>query len=179
MRATVSDIETCPRAADDPASRVIYFAVVRIPASFTLMFFLSANVWAGNPPNDEVKAQVRKATGEYNLGQYLEAARDYEAAYLQTLDPNLLFNVAQAYRLAGENTSTAATPWGTGPYVQILSVRQTARQCGHIPVSGHFKAWANLSTSLTLGKMYEAMLVVEVGGGLGTIDFTTGTVTAQ
>ena len=67
-----------------------------------LLFFISANVWAANPPSDEVKAQVRKATGEYNLGQYFEAARDYEAAYLQTLDPNLLFNVAQSYRLGGD-----------------------------------------------------------------------------
>jgi tetratricopeptide (TPR) repeat protein len=75
---------------------------MRSLALFALLFFLSANVRAANPPSDEVKAQVRKATGEYNLGQYLDAARDYEAAYLQTLDANLLFNVAQAYRLAGE-----------------------------------------------------------------------------
>jgi tetratricopeptide (TPR) repeat protein len=73
-----------------------------VASSFGLFFLLSANVWAADPPSDEVKAQVRKATGEYNLGQYIEAARDYEAAYLQTLDPNLLFNVAQAYRLGGD-----------------------------------------------------------------------------
>ena len=83
---------------------------MRVFASFTLLFFLSANVWAANPPSDEVKAQVRKATGEYNLGQYIDAARDYEAAYLQTLDANLLFNVAQAYRLAGE-TDKAITAY--------------------------------------------------------------------
>lgn len=79
-------------------------------APFTLLFFLSANVWAANPPTEEVKARVRKATGEYNLGKYLEAAQDYEAAYLQTLDANLLFNVAQAYRLAGE-TDKAITAY--------------------------------------------------------------------
>jgi tetratricopeptide (TPR) repeat protein len=69
---------------------------------FTVVFFCSANVWAADLPSDEVKAQVRKATAEYNLGQYSQAARDYEAAYLQTLDDNLLFNVAQAYRLGGD-----------------------------------------------------------------------------
>ena len=69
---------------------------------------------------------------------------------------------------------------GTGaPYVQILSVRQTARQCGHISISEQFKAWANMSTPLTLGKMYEAMLLVEVRGGAGSIDFTMGNVTVQ
>jgi tetratricopeptide (TPR) repeat protein len=82
---------------------------MRSLASFTLLFFLSANVWAANPPSEEVKAQVRKATGEYNLGQYLEAAKDYEAAYLQTLDVNLLFNVAQSYRLAGETDKAITT----------------------------------------------------------------------
>jgi tetratricopeptide (TPR) repeat protein len=82
---------------------------MRVIASFALLSFLCTSVSAASPSSsaagpssDEVKAQVRKATGEYNLGQYLEAARDYEAAYLQTLDPNLIFNVAQSYRLAGE-----------------------------------------------------------------------------
>jgi tetratricopeptide (TPR) repeat protein len=74
---------------------------MRAVAAFTLLFLFSANV-AADPPTDEVKARVRKATAEYNLGQYLEAAKDYEVAYRDTLDANLLFNVAQAYRLAGE-----------------------------------------------------------------------------
>jgi tetratricopeptide (TPR) repeat protein len=69
---------------------------------------VASNAWAANPPSEEVKAQVRKATGEYNLGQYLDAAKDYEAAYLQTLDANLLFNVAQSYRLAGERDKAIA-----------------------------------------------------------------------
>jgi tetratricopeptide (TPR) repeat protein len=77
---------------------------------FTLLCCLSASVWAAEPPTEAVRALVRKATGEYNLGQYLEAARDYEAAYLETLDANLLFNVAQAYRLAGE-TDKAITAY--------------------------------------------------------------------
>jgi hypothetical protein len=32
---------------------------------------------------------------------------------------------------------------------------------------------------MTLGKMYEAKLLVEAGGGNGSIDFTTATMTAQ
>jgi len=83
---------------------------MRSLACFVLLSLFSANLWAAEPPNDEVKALVRKATGEYNLGQYLEAARDYQAAYLQTLDANLLFNVAQAYRLGGE-TDKAITAY--------------------------------------------------------------------
>jgi hypothetical protein len=32
---------------------------------------------------------------------------------------------------------------------------------------------------MNLGKMYEAKILVEVGGGSGSIDFTTATVTAR
>lgn len=59
-------------------------------------------------------------------------------------------------------------------FVQFFSIRQTARQCGHISISGHFKKWDSLG--LTLGKMEEARLLVEAGGGTGSIDFTRGAV---
>jgi Glycosyl hydrolases family 11 len=63
---------------------------------------------------------------------------------------------------------------GTATFEQFFSVRQKARQCGHISISEHFKEWASLG--MKLGKMEEARLLVEVGGGSGTIDFTTATV---
>jgi endo-1,4-beta-xylanase len=62
-------------------------------------------------------------------------------------------------------------------FVQFWSMRQTARQCGHISISEHFKAWANLG--MTLGKMEECRIVVEVVGGSGSIDFTSATVVAK
>lgn len=88
---------------------VIVAPAMRYLACLVLLLS-SANLWAAEPAGDEAKARVRKATGEYNLGQYIEAARDYEAAYLETLDANLLFNVGQAYRLAGE-TDKAITAY--------------------------------------------------------------------
>ena len=66
---------------------------------------------------------------------------------------------------------------GSSGWKEFYSVRQTARQCGHISISRHFAEWAN--KGMTLGKMEEAMIVVEAGGGTGGIDFTTATVTAQ
>jgi tetratricopeptide (TPR) repeat protein len=51
---------------------------------------------------EQARVHVRKATAAYNLGRYVEAANEYEAAYETTLDPNLLFNVGQAWRLASE-----------------------------------------------------------------------------
>ena len=65
---------------------------------------------------------------------------------------------------------------GTQTFPQYFSIRQTARQCGHISGSEHFKKWASLG--MTLGKMYEAKLVVEAGGGTGSIDYSVGNMTS-
>lgn len=67
-----------------------------------VLLVMVSGVQAADQPKDVATAHVRKATAAYNLGKYAEAAKEYEAAYEQTLDPNLLFNIAQAYRLAGD-----------------------------------------------------------------------------
>jgi endo-1,4-beta-xylanase len=74
-------------------------------------------------------------------------------------------------------TNQPAITGGNATFVQFFSVRQTARQCGHISISQHFAEWASLG--LTLGNMEEARILVEVGGGNGTIDFTKATVTVN
>ena len=66
---------------------------------------------------------------------------------------------------------------GTATFWQYFSVRQTARQCGHIDVSAHFKEWASLG--LSLGNLSEAKIVVEAGGGSGSIDYTSGAMTCN
>jgi len=66
---------------------------------------------------------------------------------------------------------------GVSSWTQFYSVRQTARQCGQISVSHHFNAWA--AAGMTLGSVLEAKVLIEVGGGIGSIDFTTANVTAQ
>jgi tetratricopeptide (TPR) repeat protein len=45
--------------------------------------------------------KTEQATAAYNIGRYEEAARLYEEAYLAVPDPDLLFNIGQAYRMAG------------------------------------------------------------------------------
>jgi tetratricopeptide (TPR) repeat protein len=67
-----------------------------------LSLLMVPGVRAAEQPSDVATAHVRKATAAYNLGKYTDAAKEYEAAYEQTLDANLLFNIGQAYRLAGE-----------------------------------------------------------------------------
>jgi endo-1,4-beta-xylanase len=60
---------------------------------------------------------------------------------------------------------------------QYFSVRQTARQCGHISISEHFSKWIELG--LQLGKLEEAKILVEAQNGSGTVDFTTATVVVK
>lgn len=75
---------------------------MRSAVSVALILILVSNALAAEPASEETKAHVRKGTAAYNLGKYAESAKEYEAAYEQTLDANMLFNIAQAYRLAGE-----------------------------------------------------------------------------
>ncbi len=64
---------------------------------------------------------------------------------------------------------------GVSNWTQFYSVRQTARQCGTISITQHFDAWK--AAGLTLGKMDQAQILVEVGGGSGSIDFPVANVT--
>jgi len=50
----------------------------------------------------DAREHYRRGTNAFNLGHYLEAVKEYEAAYQSKEDPALLFNIAQAYRLAGD-----------------------------------------------------------------------------
>jgi tetratricopeptide (TPR) repeat protein len=47
----------------------------------------------------EAKEHYEKATRLYDLARYGDAIGEYEAAYLLVADPNLLYNMGQAYRL--------------------------------------------------------------------------------
>jgi hypothetical protein len=61
---------------------------------------------------------------------------------------------------------------------QYFSVRETARQCGHISISEHFSQWED-DLGLTLGNLHEAKLLVEAQDNSGSIEFTTATVVVE
>lgn len=44
-------------------------------------------------------------TKAYDLGHYIDAVKEYEAAYNAKPDPAILYNIGQAYRLAGDYPS--------------------------------------------------------------------------
>lgn len=57
---------------------------------------------AQSSEGDQAREHYKKGLAAYNLGQYSEAAAEFETAYRLFLDPALLFNIAQAHRMNGE-----------------------------------------------------------------------------
>lgn len=53
-------------------------------------------------------------------------------------------------------------------FTQIFNVRRVRRKCGHISASEHFAKWT--AVGLTLGKLEEAMFLMEAQNNSGTID---------
>jgi endo-1,4-beta-xylanase len=64
---------------------------------------------------------------------------------------------------------------GVSSWAQYYSVRKTARQCGTISITQHFDAWK--TAGMPLGNLLEAKILVEVGGGSGSVDFPVANVT--
>jgi hypothetical protein len=90
-----------------------------------------------------------------------------------TIDGEGTYNVYQ--RMQNNQPSIQ----GTASFPQFISIRTTARTCGHISLTKHFEAWKGLG--MTMGKMYEAKVLVEARrrSGPRIIDFPTAIVTAQ
>ena len=89
--------------------------------------------------------------------------------------PNLLgqkkgeFTVDGAtYEIYQNQRNNAPSIKGNATFPQYFSKRKGARSCGHIDISAHFKKWESLG--MKMGKMYEAKVLVEAGGGSGSFD---------
>lgn len=68
----------------------------------------------------------------------------------------------------------------TGPsetFDQYFSIRRTARTCGTISVSEHFKRWEEFG--LRLGNLHEVKLLVEAQFNSGSVKFTTAKVVVK
>lgn len=74
------------------------------------------------------------------------------------------------YEVYQNQRNNAPSIKGYQTFPQYFSVRKSNRSCGHIDVTAHFKKWEELG--LKMGKMYEAKLLVEAGGGAGSFDVT-------
>jgi endo-1,4-beta-xylanase len=84
----------------------------------------------------------------------------------------------------GKYTMCVRTTSGTGgdrcgglsSWTQYYSIRQSNRTCGTISVSEHFKAWT-ANSSNKMGNLLEVKVLLEVGGGQGSVDFPIANVT--
>lgn len=71
-----------------------------------LIVALLVPLWATAASADsaaDAKAHYQRATAFFAVGEFAKAADEYQEAYTIKQDPALLYNAAQAYRLAGNN----------------------------------------------------------------------------
>src|SRR5258706_15309100 len=90
--------------------------------------------WVGSARADnvaEAKEHFKKATSAYALGRFPDAALEYERAYELLPDPALLYNAAQANRIAGSKQRALLLYQN---YLRIYGaqVSNTAEVRGHI-----------------------------------------------
>jgi endo-1,4-beta-xylanase len=91
-----------------------------------------------------------------------------------TIDGDTYYLINQTtHGTAGANACSGSV----STWTQLISVRKTARQCGTITVSDHFAAWAKQGWSV--GDVSSIHINVEVGGGSGTIEFPTASVSTN
>jgi tetratricopeptide (TPR) repeat protein len=67
--------------------------------SVMLLVAATGAAWAGDV--SKAKEHFKAGLAAFTLGDYVKAAAEYEAAYSEEPDPALLYNAAQAQRLAG------------------------------------------------------------------------------
>jgi len=89
-------------AARSAAMRLVLFVVfLGSPLTLTLGRALAAGA-------EDARAFNEKATAAFALGRYAEAAENFEKAFEMKTDPALLYNAAQAHRMAGNKERALA-----------------------------------------------------------------------
>jgi endo-1,4-beta-xylanase len=89
-----------------------------------------------------------------------------------TIDGGTYNIIARSTTGTGGNRCGNVSSWN-----QIYSMRTSKRTCGTISITDHWNAWAKANQQL--GSMLEASILIEAGGGSGSISFPTANVTAQ
>jgi endo-1,4-beta-xylanase len=84
----------------------------------------------------------------------------------------------ESYQLySNAMNGTGGSRCNVSTWVQFWSVRQKARQCGTVTISDHFREWKG--AGMELGSLLEAKILVETGGGSGSVDFPIANVQIQ
>jgi tetratricopeptide (TPR) repeat protein len=56
----------------------------------------------GDDEREQAQDHLRRASAASDLGNHVDAAKEYEAAYMATSDANMLIRIGQAWQLAGD-----------------------------------------------------------------------------
>lgn len=74
------------------------------PLAFALLFTVAAPLSAAPTPEQRKVARVHyeKAVNHFNLGEYNDAAEEFRQVYKASPQPVILYDAAQAYRLANQ-----------------------------------------------------------------------------
>jgi len=80
------------------------------------------------------------------------------------------FDIDGAQYTVYENTRFGPSIDGDTQFKQYFSIRSTARDCGTIDISAHFKQWEALG--MKMGKLHEAKVLGEAGNGSGGVSGT-------
>ncbi len=71
--------------------------------ALTLTFMAALCLPARADDSNDAREHYKKATAHFAVGEFAQAADEYQSAFKLRQDPALLFNAAQARRLASEN----------------------------------------------------------------------------
>lgn len=66
-----------------------------------VLTFSCGSLWAASKEDESFRAYVDKGKASFGLGKFADAAEAYEAAFAIKPAPALLYNAAQAHRMAG------------------------------------------------------------------------------
>lgn len=80
------------------------------------------------------------------------------------------------YELWVGTRQDAPSASGNSTFTQIFAVRKTARSCGHISISDHFKNWERLGVDVITGNLYDCKFLCEVGAGKGSFELRYGNI---
>jgi tetratricopeptide (TPR) repeat protein len=85
-------------------------SAVRIFVTASLFSALAGSAWAQTSSNrsTQAKEHYRVGTQLFDLGKYVEAAKEYEESFRLSDSAELLYNIGQAYRMAGRRTEALA-----------------------------------------------------------------------
>jgi tetratricopeptide (TPR) repeat protein len=102
MRIHPSCLSSAASFARASAGAAAGFRGIACLLALALFLGLPRPAMAAGDDAEPAQMHLRRAAAAFDLGNYADAAREYEAAYMKAWDPKLLVSVGQTWQLAGD-----------------------------------------------------------------------------